>query len=465
MSPQACRILDLEEKENLGHSINHLVHPDDRSMEAAIIRKVWAKFGETVDAEFRMMHRDGSFLWVECSFRNCLEEPDIGGIVVNFHDVTERKNANELVRKSRENLELAQYMARLGSWELDPQSGEGLSWSKEMFALFGRDPAQGVPAFSEFIRFVQPDDRQALLAAYKRVAATEIGETVEYRSSAALSGEHLYLSTINAIKENGGMRKFLAGTVQDITEVRKAERLVSESEKSLKYAQQLSKIGSWEHDHQTNIMKCSDETFRIFGLDPAGPSSVYETFLERIHPEDRAAVDRAYRASIENHGPLDIMHRITTEDGTLKHVQERCETIYDGEGKPLRSMGTVQDITERRKMELEIGERVKELTCLSQVGRILEGYVAPEASLFESVAEKLGKAMRFPELAVPRIELDGRTYGPSFAEETKGKCLFSSIEIDGKARGRVMVFYARDNISTIPEEQELLDNLARTLGL
>ncbi|MFZ9737818.1 MAG: EAL domain-containing protein [Prochlorotrichaceae cyanobacterium] len=121
-----------------------------------------------------------------------------------------------------------------------------------------------------------------------------------------------------------------------------------DSEQRLQEAQQLAQIGSWEMDHRTQEVFWSDQVFRIFELDPAQcpPGLSYPFFLEQVHPDDRAHVDRAYQASLLSHAPYEIVHRLQLPDGRVKHVQERGETYYAEDGSPLLSRGTVQDVSE-----------------------------------------------------------------------------------------------------------------------
>jgi PAS domain S-box-containing protein len=126
---------------------------------------------------------------------------------------------------------------------------------------------------------------------------------------------------------------------------------------------------------------------------------------------------------------------------------------------------TIADITERRKMELDIRERVKELTCLFEITTLLGGYESPETQLFEDVTGELEKAMQFPELAVVGVELDASHYGHAGDGEIPEKNLASPIEIAGRIRGRVVVFYSQDKPFIIPEEQALINNVARMLGM
>jgi PAS domain S-box-containing protein len=123
-------------------------------------------------------------------------------------------------------------------------------------------------------------------------------------------------------------------------------RLV-QSEKILNEAQQLVHIGSWERNLLANSFTCSEEVFRILEIDPTYKDISYQTFILAVHPEDREIVDRAYLTCIQAREPFNIKHRIQLSNGRVKWVNERGDFFYDTNGVPLRSIGTVQDITEQ----------------------------------------------------------------------------------------------------------------------
>lgn len=131
---------------------------------------------------------------------------------------------------------------------------------------------------------------------------------------------------------------------------------LAKSEAMLKEAQRMAHTGSWELDLAQNILVWSDEIYRIFEIDPQAFSASYDAFLAIVHPEDRDLVDRAYTESVKNRTPYDIEHRLLFPGGRIKHVREHCETFYDAEGRPVRSAGTLQDITERKLMEKTLQE-------------------------------------------------------------------------------------------------------------
>ena len=121
--------------------------------------------------------------------------------------------------------------------------------------------------------------------------------------------------------------------------------------KHLQDTQRLAKIGNWDLNLKQNTLIWSDEIFNIFEIDKAKFAASYEAFLAAVHPDDRDAVDAAYTKSLESKVPYEIVHRLLMNDGRVKVVREQCETVYDLEGKAIRSLGTVQDISESQEKE------------------------------------------------------------------------------------------------------------------
>lgn len=120
--------------------------------------------------------------------------------------------------------------------------------------------------------------------------------------------------------------------------------------------QRLTHIGSWELDLLTNSLTWSDQIYTIFEIDPDSFDGSYEAFLNAVHPEDRQKVDQAYSKSVKDKLPYEITHRLLMRDGRIKFVQERGETSYDASGSPVRSVGTVQDITKEMESKNALEE-------------------------------------------------------------------------------------------------------------
>jgi sigma-54 dependent transcriptional regulator, acetoin dehydrogenase operon transcriptional activator AcoR len=159
------------------------------------------------------------------------------------------------------------------------------------------------------------------------------------------------------------LEKKISALEKKVSELEGSKKAIQRSVERLKEAERIANIGHWELDLETDVLHWSDEIYRIFDLDPQNFGVTYEAFIDNIYPEDRKFVDRAYKDSVKNKTSYDIVHRLQLQDGTIKYVNEKCRTLYDKNGKPLRSLGTVQDITKQKREEYSfagiIGRDVK----------------------------------------------------------------------------------------------------------
>ena len=161
------------------------------------------------------------------------------------------------------------------------------------------------------------------------------------------------------------------GIARDITKRKQVKMAFKKSEYGLAEAQRMAHIGSWNLDLFTNTLTWSDEVYRIFGLKPQQFKATYEAFLKNVHPDDREQVNQAYTESVEKKIPYNIVHRLVPKNGITKYVSEYCQTYYDDNGKPIRSIGTVQDITQRKQVEERIKHLNLVLRTISDVNQII----------------------------------------------------------------------------------------------
>ncbi|MBU3928091.1 MAG: PAS domain S-box protein, partial [Bacteroidetes bacterium] len=153
-------------------------------------------------------------------------------------------------------------------------------------------------------------------------------------------------------------------TFIDISERKQVSASLAKTTDLLNEAQQLAHIGSWELDIINNSLHWSDEIYRLFEIDPEKFDATYEAFLNAIHPDDRELVNYTYTNSLKNKMPYTIDHRLLLSDGRIKIVHEQCESFYDADGKPIRSIGIVQDITDRKQTEEELAKHRDHLEAL-----------------------------------------------------------------------------------------------------
>jgi PAS domain S-box-containing protein len=217
-------------------------------------------------------------------------------------------------------------------------------------------------------------------------------------------------------------------TLQDITESKRMQAALQDSEARLKEAQRLARLGSWESDLLNDRLIWSDEVYRIFELDPANFAPTYMGFMQAVHPEDRAQVQAAYLASMQSRTPYDVVHRLLFPDGRCKYVRELCVIHFDADDRPVRSVGTVQDITEIRtaqaelqhlndELELRVADRTRELATLN---RELEAFAYSVSHDLRTPLRSIhGFASLLEEEGAEGLSAEGRSYLLRIQESAK----------------------------------------------
>jgi len=239
-----------------------------------------------------------------------------------------------------------------------------------------------------------------------------------------------------------GKPALLAGYTIDITEQERAAEALRSSEAALREAQRLAKMGNWTLDLATNRLEWSEEIFRIFEITPDKFGASYEAFLDAIHPEDRAAVNKAYADSLKNGSRYEITHRLLMKDGRVKHVTECCETELDEAGKPLKSVGTVQDVTERL-------EALEALRKSEQRLRSLWDHMAEGVALHELVRGPYGKPENY------RIVETNPQYGPILGLDASAVAGKLATEAYGTGEAPFLDRYAAVAASGRPDSMEI----------
>ncbi|MCW3995851.1 MAG: PAS domain S-box protein [Candidatus Bathyarchaeota archaeon] len=279
------------------------------------------------------------------------KEGNVTGVVLVFRDITERKKAEDTLRESE--LKFRTVANFTYDWEYwVAPNGNIIYISPSCEGFTGYSPDEFINDPKLLTRIVHPDDKIQIGDHFDLLKSNK-PHSIDFRI-VKRDGEVRWVShACQPVFDDDGKWIGRRASNRDITERKKAEEALIESQKRLNRSQEIAHLGSWELDLINNKLTWSDEVYRIFGLNPHEFSATYETFLERVHPEDRAAVDAAYTGSIkEGKDTYAIEHRIVRKtNGEIRIVQEKCEHIRDRSGKIIRSIGMVQDITERKKIE------------------------------------------------------------------------------------------------------------------
>jgi len=198
---------------------------------------------------------------------------------------------------------------------------------------------------------VHPDDRDRVLAEWHEAISSGKPFHKEFRILIA-RGEELWVfgQAETHHGDDPGAGTFVC-TVTDISERKRAEGALEESERQLRKAQQLAGIGNWERDLFNDTIEWSDQVYVIYGLEPQSERMNLFRLLDMVHPDDRAEVEAEINRSVAEGERYSKTHRIVRPSGEIRTVQQLGEVTRDRSGRPVRFFGTVQDITDLRRAE------------------------------------------------------------------------------------------------------------------
>jgi PAS domain S-box-containing protein len=261
----------------------------------------------------------------------------------------------------------AEKAAHLGSWFLNPETGE-VKWSDEMFRILGFDPARDKASPDGFFKAIHPEDLPKAaknlehFRAFGRMIPIDLRV---YRKDGTLREVHCDGTTVLA---DNGKALWRVGTVADVTEARRMSREASRSARFLLEAQSMAKVGGWVWESGSGLLDWSTQLGEIFGVEP-GAAIDFETFRNRVHPDDRHLLEANNRRLRETGrcGPVEI--RVIRPDGSLRHTLMQAKRIEDEPGLQPRMLGTVWDITERKQLE----EQLRQSQKMEVVGRVAGG--------------------------------------------------------------------------------------------
>jgi PAS domain S-box-containing protein len=347
-------------------AVRAIVHPDDRdSLYGGVDEDLVV--GVNPVAEFRIVLPSGEVRTVHAiTSKRASGMPEGSGeaafgrprkLFGTVQDITERKRSDEerlslshKLEESNARLEEAQQVAHLGYWIWDLETNR-VTFSNETCRIYGLKPQED-PIDLETIReLIHPDDREYVFENAERAVRDGVSIETEHRVIRP-SGEVRIVHSPGDLKRDASGRPYqMFGTCQDITDRKRAEEQLKQTQFYLSEGQRLAHVGSWAFRDSSHYW--SDELYAIYGLDPKSGAPTVEQYLALVHPLDRASTAENIRLMIEERRGFDHVERIIRANGQLRYV--RCVAVPVIEREVFKGfIGTTIDITEQELLTLEL---------------------------------------------------------------------------------------------------------------
>ena len=289
----------------------------------------------------------------------------------------------------------AERIVHCGSWVWDVETNDVL-WSDELYRIFGCDPATDRASAELFFARVHPEDRQRVQEASARSVASGVNESVDCRVLRR-DGSVRHVKTDGAfLFDAAGSLKRAVGAVLDVTEAREAAQALRLTAERFAEAQRIGRMGSFDYDVKAGRAVWSEEFYRVVDVDPSQAPAI-ETFLERVHEEDRPRIERLIERSQRSGETQPSRARLVYRDGSIHHVDMMAVTTFDEDGSPATIRGTVTDVTELVKLEAAFHQSQK----MEAVGQLAGGLAHDYNNLLTVIranAELLLDRQESPEL-------------------------------------------------------------------
>lgn len=407
------KILGYTEEELMKIDIFSIIHPGDLNLVTTKIEEVLRHPGESLFLEkVRVFHKDGTWHWYESTLTNLTRDPLINGITSNFRDVTERIRSEQNKEFDHTNLTALINNTQDMMWSISTEGkliSSNAAFDSMVKYMSGYEVVKGgdVP-----IKGFSDENLKRWEHLYKRAFSGESFTIVEYTELPIEHWSEISFYPIINDEEVIGTACYARNITERKLFERKLEAQTSlllsvkseleHSERRLKQAQTIARVGSWEVNFATNVSVWSDEAYNIYGIQPGDHRLSYEQWRSFIHPEDLAGFEAEMKRHRETLGKSSHKHRIVCEDGTVKHVISESRFEFNEAGQPVGLYGVVHDITERIKAESELIESHSLLKKLTDNLPL---------AVYQFEIDRTGK-MSFPfmsraiQLLVPNADLD-----------------------------------------------------------
>jgi PAS domain S-box-containing protein len=336
VNPAWTATLGWSEADLLGKSSQWLLHPDDRGKNRAEHDRL-AKVHKTLRFENRLRAKDGSYHWI-----SWIAAPDNGQVYSTGRDITEHKQAEEKIRRLVDANILGIFI-----WNLEGAIVEANEAFLRLVQYGREDLVSGRMRWTDLTPAEWCDCDERALSDLKGTGTVQPYEKEYFRKD----GSRVPVLIGGALFQGGGNEG--VAFVLDLSEQKRAQEALRNSEAYLAEAQRLSRTGSWAWSPDTDVRYWSEECYRVLGFDPRDGLPRMEELIRRIHPDDQPAFLESAKKAKHNKLDEEVNYRIVHPGGAVRDIHSIGHPVFSPCGDLIEYTGTVIDITERKRADEE----------------------------------------------------------------------------------------------------------------